>query len=897
MHKDPIVTLNHQHLKVLFHEISPDFLKSQLQQGQSLSGTPSLSVNYCSPQVYHRFAMDRDPCFSDTEVRNMGVDLSQKLQKEGSIFHFLLSQSKEMLSIQENHPFCRFDYILAWRNISKLLGQDLFTTSFLASFDLEHGIQRTDFCWKPVLSTDHKALNHLLAKGISEHHFHLNGSVPVHTLSWVYLMNHPRKINGIFQHSGVHFSEDLLGKNQEEGGIWHEKMKQQVWQAVALRGKLFQGFLCEEDVSFSLEPITAISQNQWKQEIEMLRYVGGFPFLQINGKECILDYAFHRGLGAFHQHQNRIFAGERHLQYHYFQKIFSGKATYLEEHVFYYYLLLQNSFYSQLVQVNQRLGFENFSKYQDRKDMFFSEDLPYDREAKRVGIYGAFQDQNILSLEARVTFKDRAKALNQAIKRIDRVYQVSETQRTAKTDFPLYEARKKDRFSSLLGEEAHHYPYYYVLHFIKKADQDEPIEETSFQRAKPRNAKADQDKPIEEASFQRAKPRNASTRKEIYKQARAFQRVMEKYPRLRGRIRGIDACSQEIGCRPEVFATEFRYLRDNSKVAFPTAPWISQAVRDIHVTFHAGEDFLDLLDGLRAIDETVQFLEYTRGDRLGHALALGVLPEDYYKMKQYRVILPKQDLLDNLVWFSFRSLEYDLTFPRNMWEVLAMEGRKLLYELYDSKEVSSSDLEHYYHSMKLRGDHPDVCQGDDNLKSFSGVAGYDKCLRQRNPNLARLREFPRVCDFLQRYHYDRKVRNQGNLLTTWEIPPDWIPYITMLQEKIQLDLTHKEISIECNPSSNVLIGTGSDYDKHPVFRFYNLGLENRNPQFPERTMDVSLNTDDLGVFATSLENEYGMIACTLQKMEISGERMAPHDIFQYLERLREMGNQQSFQKP
>ncbi len=33
------------------------------------------------------------------------------------------------------------------------------------------------------------------------------------------------------------------------------------------------------------------------------------------------------------------------------------------------------------------------------------------------------------------------------------------------------------------------------------------------------------------------------------------------------------------------------------------------------------------------------------------------------------------------------------------------------------------------------------------------------------------------------------------------------------------------IVVECNPTSNVLIGTFETYEKHPIFRFYDSGLE------------------------------------------------------------------------
>ena len=61
-------------------------------------------------------------------------------------------------------------------------------------------------------------------------------------------------------------------------------------------------------------------------------------------------------------------------------------------------------------------------------------------------------------------------------------------------------------------------------------------------------------------------------------------------------------------------------------------------------------------------------------------------------------------------------------------------------------------------------------------------------------------------------------------------------------------IVKKKIAIETNPSSNVKIGPIDGYIDHPIFRFMANGI------------NVSINTDDKGIFATSLSNEYSLIA-------------------------------------
>ena len=77
---------------------------------------------------------------------------------------------------------------------------------------------------------------------------------------------------------------------------------------------------------------------------------------------------------------------------------------------------------------------------------------------------------------------------------------------------------------------------------------------------------------------------------EIYALAALFRRG----DRIVQWIRGVDACSQEIACRPEVFAPAFRYLR---YMAVAERSCLMPEVPPLRFTYHVGEDFLDVTDG------------------------------------------------------------------------------------------------------------------------------------------------------------------------------------------------------------------------------------------------------------------------------------------------------------
>ena len=69
----------------------------------------------------------------------------------------------------------------------------------------------------------------------------------------------------------------------------------------------------------------------------------------------------------------------------------------------------------------------------------------------------------------------------------------------------------------------------------------------------------------------------------------------------------------------------------------------------------------DIADGLRAIDEAVNYLSLRSGCRLGHATMLGILPKEFYAVKN-PVSMPSQIFLDNVVWMYFFIRENSIHF-------------------------------------------------------------------------------------------------------------------------------------------------------------------------------------------------------------------------------------------
>ena len=143
---------------------------------------------------------------------------------------------------------------------------------------------------------------------------------------------------------------------------------------------------------------------------------------------------------------------------------------------------------------------------------------------------------------------------------------------------------------------------------------------------------------------------------------------------LRKAIRGYDVAGNENELPIEVFAPALRRLRD---CKIPTKGLMSNRLSKPFITVHAGEDFSHLLSGMRSIDESVVFCDFQVGDRVGHALALGVCPTSWAK-RQQTAYLTVGEHLDNLVWSHQKALTVIQSVP-NLVGVLHLLQEKIHY--------------------------------------------------------------------------------------------------------------------------------------------------------------------------------------------------------------------------
>ena len=788
-----------------------------------------------------------------------------------SVFNVLLHFSSCVLKEYKHQPVCRYDDLLRWHDLTSNLGEDLFTTSYLAAKDVMQKVDRRFFNWKDIISHDNAALGNIFEKRMIDLHYHLYGSIFVFDLNWLSLMNDVTDRQDSFRKIFDYLrAPHIINSSEVSNSLYNKVMK-----AASIRLLLFWYLNPDVDDTFvesyyrSTIGMLGIDEDllmnskllELSNRVNVARMMKGYRFgTQGNTQKNILDYAISADImlpsAGESEYIYSVLAGERFLMYRMFKRIFEGTADSDMATLFYIYLLIKSEFRNEIVQLNDSVGFANFADYQGRKVLFLKENSAYSEIVSQVAIGSSLCDSHKY-LEARISPKGSKEGLQKTLEGIDK---------------SLRNGNLASCKTEVLDKR-----YSIILHFIKRNDKEKQ-------------------KAVQLHRDSSLYYRHYGLRNEIKKQAMALKNWLKMCSELDkdSRVVGIDAASSEIMCRPEVFGQVFRYL----KYYVPTSAYNSKD-KELGFTFHVGEDFLDIVDGLRAVRESILFLNLENRDRLGHALVLGTDVEKYYRKRGYYISMSKQTLLDNIVWLYFEGSCCD-GFNRIAVKLKALYSKYFddIYgkcKIMDGDHVLTPNIEDYYNAWLLRGDNPECYKNpqkeyENRLTSYWGIYALNE-----SEAVSKARKNIKARFLYYFYHYDEYVYKEGCKCDQIKLDEDYIYVIRQLQAKLLDEVEMKHISIETNPTSNYRIGDFERYDEHPILYFFNYGLEHED--IAPHSITVSINTDDKGVFSTSLEREFSVMAAALEKKSlVEKDGNSPRRIYDWLDRIREMGFEMRFDR-
>lgn len=370
---------------------------------------------------------------------------------------------------------------------------------------------------------------------------------------------------------------------------------------------------------------------------------------------------------------------------------------------------------------------------------------------------------------------------------------------------------------------------------------------------------------------------------------RAITALRALSPEISNLIVGLDAASLELPTEPWVFAPAFRLARELDVVPFcHMADQRGQTKkRTLGITYHVGEDFRHPLSGLRHVSEVIEFYKLHAGDRLGHALVLGIDLEQWFRGHGL-ITIPRIEWLEDCLWaweviakspdaselFEYsKFLETEiLTCANEIYGTLNGISVQKLCQAYRSKTLGVEGLTHLaaqwfaqYHPYQRM----DCWKCPDSARFFP-------CAESGSQT----REFWWSENSLALSYHCAFYKTRMAKAIIREPTEKELALIHVLQRYLRGKIAEKGVVLEENPSSNAIIGEIDGILSHPIFC---LRDEEQNAVL------TTINTDDPSVFNASVANEHALIYFSLLHHGYTTERA-----LRTIDELRKLGLDSSF---
>ena len=295
---------------------------------------------------------------------------------------------------------------------------------------------------------------------------------------------------------------------------------------------------------------------------------------------------------------------------------------------------------------------------------------------------------------------------------------------------------------------------------------------------------------------------------------------------------------------PELYRPNWLYLPLFQEIR----PWWRETFgRDLGYSFHAGEDFLHLMQGLRQMAEIVRYFPWQRGDRIGHGLALGF--DAFQWQRDHPAIVCPADVAWFDLLFEWSLLTRgEMAFVQHDGYLWRIEHEiKSLAPLALSPAIAGqlgSDMEEYaifYRGLfcpklvleLLGGKNPTRWHTDDSDNTYQQIKHKANVCKALRSYLESLHKYtPPTRAYPLRSSDDDLALERARLVG--------------IQAWLTNAIKKRGIALEICPSSNLLIRGLAGMHEHPV-----LDLATK--------VTVLINTDNPATFATDLATEYRLV--------------------------------------
>jgi len=338
-----------------------------------------------------------------------------------------------------------------------------------------------------------------------------------------------------------------------------------------------------------------------------------------------------------------------------------------------------------------------------------------------------------------------------------------------------------------------------------------------------------------------------------HKDIRELRAMIELQPEVLRGLRGLDVAGNE---RNGPLWLWVRALQDLRKMARRTASrQPSAGLHPLRLTLHVGEDFGHPATGLRTIHEPFVWRLMERGDRFGHALALGLDIPDWLSRRACRPTRWERLIDLGWMWFAIRRFNVPIDMQwLSVREEEAFTLAKFLFAVDRPGELWSDSPQRRFLDLLADGwqalgnpqllthlNYPE--QGAEEPKGVMRWFDLEDEPRPATRPVVEMR-------WLFQYLYNEAIQSRAHEPLNVTPDPQEVTILTALQTALQGHLAQWQTIVELNPTSNMLIGDLQTPLNQPIYHL--------RPVDPDQqgVVPVTLSSDDPLTFATNLSDEF-----------------------------------------
>lgn len=749
-------------------------------------------------------------------------------------------------NFEDEDDFIQFyqNKILSYFELNKLISDSL----LMAIYNYYHDYD-VDFCihnhlLKPISVVNYQ-LDTLLNQGLAETHTHIVGSIPFEK-QWNWLLREVINLNPHVKTLLENTESDLSVQFQKRRYGFSGSLKNLVQSIAILRllmilfliyhhqnkhcalHEYLDQFIQNIDLSIKSyfeiflnyfrkgDSLSALTYDDFNQMIRKIRMILSLDDLQESDFSL---YVYEKFMEEFFENYDTN-PFQKNLEYIFqYQSIAYMDENNDEEYkkLFIHYIRVKNFIHSFICFSTDIKGFLEFQFFFKRQHSFF--DVASNMFQN---IFDAYAYDKVKYLEIRighVKFKQNKNEQYPLKNRQDVLLQFCQS---------LYSFAEV--YQNYLRNHSQLVYAGLVLHFNKRYDDEMKCWDNYFT--------------VKDDSYLRYK----LYQEECFLNLAVFQYIRGKIPYAENYLVGIDAASNELLTEPWVLAPVFRVVKDKYKDTLVQKAkkygLVLKRTKNVGVTYHVGEVFDSLASGFRHVDEVLDYYGFQNGERLGHGTILGISIDDY--MSSHKIVsLPAIELLDNWLWI------YHLKSHKNLFKDISIgyieeQIWKLVHFIYDDNGhlPAHISIHHLYRAYQKQFEGLDFANNKSHQCLYHMLK--DDChFRSHSEWDENLLLYSRHC----RCFLEKMVR-----VVQFHTDNDVLKMIYKeVQNYLCQKIARKGIVVEINPVSSAIIGDFHSIYEHPIFYM------NDSISRDHHHIMVSINTDDPGVFGTTLRNQFGFI--------------------------------------